>query len=196
MKKPETIYLKDYTPPNHIVDQIDLTFDLFEDKTTVTSIMKVKRNMDITDNDAPLIFDKADYKITSVIANGMVLLPDEYESDKEAFKLNRTPDIFELEITCEIKPHENTSLEGLYKSGDIFCTQCEAQGFIRYFVSHRPYVFNDPPDRWDGEQCSRLRRRFPGCHRSSPTSRLRSPRTRYLMLLLITACSQTPFRRS
>ncbi len=129
MKKPETIYLKDYTPPNHIVDQIDLTFDLFEDKTTVTSIMKVKRNMDITDNDAPLIFDKADYKITSVIANGMVLLPDEYESDKEAFKLNRTPDIFELEITCEIKPHENTSLEGLYKSGDIFCTQCEAQGF-------------------------------------------------------------------
>ncbi len=61
MKKPETIYLKDYTPPNHIVDQIDLTFDLFEDKTTVTSIMKVKRNMDITDNDAPLIFDKADY---------------------------------------------------------------------------------------------------------------------------------------
>ena len=36
---------------------------------------------------------------------------------------------------------ENTSLEGLYKSGGNFCTQCEAEGFrgITYFLD-RPDV--------------------------------------------------------
>ncbi len=36
---------------------------------------------------------------------------------------------------------ENTSLEGLYKSGGNFCTQCEAEGFrgISYFLD-RPDV--------------------------------------------------------
>lgn len=36
---------------------------------------------------------------------------------------------------------ENTSLEGLYKSGGNFCTQCEAEGFrgITFFLD-RPDV--------------------------------------------------------
>jgi len=56
-------------------------------------------------------------------------MAEEYESDDEFFKLAKTPDEFELEITNILKPQENTSLEGLYKSGNILCTQCEAQGF-------------------------------------------------------------------
>lgn len=38
---------------------------------------------------------------------------------------------------------ENTSLEGLYKSGGNFCTQCEAEGFrgITYFLD-RPDVMS------------------------------------------------------
>jgi len=34
-----------------------------------------------------------------------------------------------LETVVEIKPQENSLLEGLYKSGGNFCTQCEAEGF-------------------------------------------------------------------
>jgi aminopeptidase N len=34
-----------------------------------------------------------------------------------------------LELVTEIKPQENSRLEGLYKSGGNFCTQCEAEGF-------------------------------------------------------------------
>lgn len=38
-------------------------------------------------------------------------------------------------------PQDNSDLEGLYKSGGNFCTQCEAEGFrgITYFLD-RPDV--------------------------------------------------------
>jgi len=144
MKTPETIYLKDYTPADFLVDHIDLTFDIEEDQTRVTSLMQIHRNQDIKkkntkdkdskdkdskDKSGALVLDKGPFKIVSVIADGMVLLPGEYESGEDYFKLAATPDRFRLEIVSLLKPRENTSLQGLYMSGDIFCTQCEAQGF-------------------------------------------------------------------
>ena len=43
----------------------------------------------------------------------------------------------------EIHPEKNTALSGLYRSGGIFCTQCEAHGFrrITYFLD-RPDVMS------------------------------------------------------
>jgi len=45
------------------------------------------------------------------------------------------------QIVTAIKPQENSDLEGLYKSGGNYCTQCEAEGFrgITYFLD-RPDV--------------------------------------------------------
>ena len=42
---------------------------------------------------------------------------------------------FDLEVEVDVKPKDNTSLEGLYNSSGTFCTQCEAEGFrgITYF---------------------------------------------------------------
>ncbi|PIE62338.1 MAG: aminopeptidase N [Desulfobacter postgatei] len=75
------------------------------------------------------VLNKGNFDIISVVAGGMVLLPGEYKSDDETFSLAATPDAFGLEITTMLKPDENTALEGLYRSGSILCTQCEAQGF-------------------------------------------------------------------
>ena len=36
-----------------------------------------------------------------------------------------------VKMTVEIVPEENTQLSGLYKSGGMFCSQCEAEGFRR-----------------------------------------------------------------
>ena len=36
---------------------------------------------------------------------------------------------FTVETEVRIRPQDNTSLEGLYKSSGNFCTQCEAEGF-------------------------------------------------------------------
>ena len=48
---------------------------------------------------------------------------------------------FVLRVVTEIRPQDNTLLEGLYKSSGNFCTQCEAEGFrgITYFLD-RPDV--------------------------------------------------------
>ena len=129
MKTPEKIYLKDYRPAEFLINQVDLTFEIKDDITKVTSILKINKNLAITDNNTSLVFSKGAFDIISVVADGMVLLPGEYEADDNHFKLARTPDAFELEITSKLKPRKNTSLEGLYESGDILCTQCEAQGF-------------------------------------------------------------------
>jgi len=45
-----------------------------------------------------------------------------------------------LRTTAEIIPEDNTQLSGLYKSGSMYCTQCEAMGFRR--ITYYP----DRPD--------------------------------------------------
>ncbi len=129
MEKPKTIYLKNYTSPAFIVDHMDLTFDIREDQTTVISRLAVRKNRSEADQNTPLVFDKGDYEILSVIAGGMVLLPGEYGADDDFFTLAKTPEAFELEITTRLTPKNNTSLEGLYMSGGVIVTQCESQGF-------------------------------------------------------------------
>ncbi len=129
METCKIIYLKNYNPPVYIVDYIDLTFDIRDDQTQVSSKLNVRRNKDIAGQNTPLVFNKGDCEILSVIADGMVLLPSEYGADDESFTLAKTPGAFELEITTRLKPLKNTSLEGLYVSGGVMVTQCESQGF-------------------------------------------------------------------
>ncbi|MCA1795393.1 MAG: aminopeptidase N, partial [Desulfobacteraceae bacterium] len=129
MKTPQTVNLQDYRPADFIIDQVELIFDIYQDRTMVFSKLSMRKNPALGDQHPPLVLDKGDFEISSVIADSMVLVPSEYEVGEEYFKLAATPDVFVLEIASILKPHENTALEGLYTSGQIFCTQCEAQGF-------------------------------------------------------------------
>ncbi|MBF0412796.1 MAG: aminopeptidase N [Desulfamplus sp.] len=152
--KHKTKYLKDYSPPSYWIDKIDLQFDLNEQETIVTSTMKIRRNREVADENTPLIFDCKELELLSVIANDMVLCAGQYETGKDVetgkdiFKLPKVPEEFTLEIKNRLQPHQNTALEGLYKSGGkgeyktggTFCTQCEAEGFRRITC------FPDRPD--------------------------------------------------
>ena len=140
MKPHEKKYLKDYSPPDYLVDHIDLRFDIFEKKTIVTSAMEITRNRKTANEKTPLILDAVDLDIKSVVADDMVLMPEEYETGKHYFKLNRVPENFTLEITTCLNPEANTTMEGLYRSGNCFCTQCEAEGFRKITC------FPDRPD--------------------------------------------------
>ena len=129
MNEHKKIQLKDYRPFEFIIDHVDLIFDIRDDHTRVTSKLKMRKDPAWTDETTPLVLNKGKFDIVSVVAGDMVLLPGEYKSDDKTFTLAATPDVFELEITNILKPDENTALEGLYRSGTILCTQCEAQGF-------------------------------------------------------------------
>ncbi len=129
MNEHKKIHLKDYRPFEFIVDHVDLIFDVRDDHTRVTSKLKIRKDPAWANETTPLVLNKGNFDIISVVAGDMVLLPGEYQSDDETFTLVATPDVFGLEITTILKPDENTTLEGLYRSGSILCTQCEAQGF-------------------------------------------------------------------
>ena len=79
---------------------------------------------------------RKDIKLVSVKAAGKQLSSGQYQvTDKHLVIENLPSGKFDLEIEVDVKPKENTSLEGLYNSSGTFCTQCEAEGFrgITYF---------------------------------------------------------------
>ena len=78
-----------------------------------------------------------------LLIDGRALDESEYQLDDEQLRIEGLPDSCVLECVTLIKPQENTSLEGLYKSNGMFCTQCEAEGFrkITYYLD-RPDVMS------------------------------------------------------
>ncbi len=94
-----------------------------------------------------------DVQLVSVKINGTPVPSDNYTVQPKLLTLTSPPaGAFSLEIVVHIKPQENTALEGLYKSGGNYCTQCEAQGFrhITYFLD-RPDVMAKYTTRIEGD---------------------------------------------
>lgn len=141
--QPKAIYLKDYQAPAFVIEQTKLRFDLQEDFTEVTSVLTLKRNPSVTENSGPLVLDGQHLELKAVAINGEKLAENQYVTDAENLTIQHVPDAFELTVVTHIKPHENTALEGLYKSSKMYCTQCEAEGFrrITYYLD-RPDVMS------------------------------------------------------
>src|SRR5512147_2377965 len=137
----KTIYLKDYRPPDYLVETVMLEFELDETQTRVKSVMTVACNHDRCEGIHPFILNGAGLKLLAISLDGRPLTPGEYKPDAGSLKLLPVPDRFTLEIETEINPIGNTELSGLYMSNGIFCTQCEAEGFrkIMYYLD-RPDV--------------------------------------------------------
>ncbi len=130
-QKPTTKYLKDYQPPPYNIKTIDIHFDLHEEFTTVKSCLEVIGQ----DAAHDFILDGRDLELMAVYLDDKKLGNKDYELNKEQLIIKNPPKKFTLTCTTKIHPQTNTSLEGLYRSNGIFCTQCEAEGFrkITYF---------------------------------------------------------------
>ena len=135
----KTIYLSEYAGPDFLVDTVDLTFELEEDRTRVRSQMRLKRNQQSTAGTLELMGENLE--LGEIFLDEQPLQADDYAVDDTSLSIFNVPDAFELEIETFIRPQENFSLEGLYKSSGNYCTQCEAEGFrkITYFLD-RPDV--------------------------------------------------------
>src|SRR6185312_9229410 len=135
---PQPIRLADYTPPDFLVDEVHLDFDLAPSQTRVKARLAVRRN---GEHERPVKFNGERLKLVSVAIDGRALKPAEYEVDEEFLTIPGAPAAFSLETEVEIDPEANRALEGLYTSAGRFCTQCEAEGFrkITYYPD-RPDV--------------------------------------------------------
>ncbi|MFZ4601602.1 MAG: aminopeptidase N [Caulobacterales bacterium] len=120
------IKLADYRPPDYVIDDIALVFELDPDATHVRARSQVRRN---GDGQAPLVLDGVRLTLERIAINGIVLAPSAFRIDLESLTIFEPPAAFTLEIDTRIAPAANTALEGLYVSGGRFCTQCEAEGF-------------------------------------------------------------------
>ena len=141
--QPQVVYLKDYTPPNYLIDEVSLNFDLGEEVTKVTSKLQLRRNPDYAGEDTSLELHGEELELKSIELDGTQLNTGQYIQSDETLLITNVPKQFCLCIETHISPQNNTSLEGLYKSSGNFCTQCEAQGFrkITYFLD-RPDVMS------------------------------------------------------
>jgi len=153
----KTVYLKDYQPPAFLIDETHLTVKLFEDKALVHARLALRRNVDAGDDkqSQALVLDGSDMELISVSLDGQVLEPDAYTVTETTLEIPDVPDQFILECETLTKPQENTSLEGLYKSRRMFCTQCEAEGFrkITYYLD-RPDVLSSFTTRIEADKAA------------------------------------------
>lgn len=134
---PKTIYLKDYQPPLYQVEQTQLTIKLFEGYCEVHNHMIIRKNANVSSSkNHALVLDGQEIALESVVLDEKKLTSKDYSVDEEQLVLHAVPERFELKIIGRIKPEDNTALEGLYTSGSMYCTQCEAEGFrrITYYI--------------------------------------------------------------
>lgn len=134
-------YLKDYRPPDFEIQQVALLFELDPEVTLVEATFQIRRRG--SDKKVPLVLDgeNAYMRFCAAYLEGVLLTKNQWEQTDHSLTIKEVPDQFSLKIVTEVYPRKNTSLQGLYCSHRLFCTQCEAEGFrnITYYLD-RPDV--------------------------------------------------------
>eukprot|EP01036_Dinobryon_divergens_P038520 gene38520-50588_t len=150
---PVEILRSDYKPCDYTVSDIFLSFQLDSSSTVVTSESKVLRKGPAHSD---LILDGEELELLSVKVNGMALNSDKYEVTPTTLKIFGTAlpsEDFDLELSVKISPVKNLALSGLYSSGAMLCTQCEAMGFRRItYHMDRPDVLSRYKVRLEGDE--------------------------------------------
>lgn len=134
---PVEVFRASYKPLTNIVSKINMNFDIHDGKTTVTSEMTVEPNPKSEDPTGDLVLDgdEAAVKLMVLQVDGKDLVADtDYELSPgklivKGSALKEGKGV--LKTIVEVIPEKNTQLSGLYKSGSMYCTQCEAMGFRR-----------------------------------------------------------------
>jgi aminopeptidase N len=141
--KHQPIYLADYRPPDYLISLVELTVELDDGCTMVKSRLTISANYDLEKGMRPLVLDGQDLTLKWIRLNGEPLGDDLYQLDEKHLTIPAPSPEMVLELANTIHPDQNTALEGLYKSGDKLCTQCEAEGFRRItWFADRPDVLS------------------------------------------------------
>jgi aminopeptidase N len=136
----QPVRLADYQPPSWLVETVDLDVALHPTETRVRAKLRLKPNPAAAA--AALALDGDGLTLTSIKLNGAPLAAESYAATPDRLSIAQPPRRpFVLELETVVDPTANTALSGLYRAGDTYCTQCEAEGFrrITYFPD-RPDV--------------------------------------------------------
>src|SRR5262249_15766686 len=134
--------LKDYQPVPYLVEAVSLIVSLNPEATQVTARLSLKPNAASGQKQAPLVLDGEKLELKAISIDGKPLDKSRFDVSATGLTIAQEPRRpFKLEIVTLCNPKANTELSGLYVSNNVFCTQCEAEGFrrITYFYD-RPDV--------------------------------------------------------
>ncbi|TQX87180.1 MULTISPECIES: aminopeptidase N [unclassified Rhizobium] len=145
----QIVHLADYRPTDFVLERVDLTFELDPTATKVEARLIFHRREGV-DATAPLILDGDELSLSGLLLDQEEVPASQYSVTDKNLTVRDLPSTlpFELTITTIINPEANTQLMGLYRTGGIYCTQCEAEGFrrITYFPDRpdvlAPYTVN------------------------------------------------------
>ena len=133
-----TVHLADYRPAPQLLERTDLTVALHADHALVDARLAFRPNP--ASEPGPLLLQGVGLQLLELQLNGQPLAPGAYQLNDGQLLIPEPPaEPFVLSSRVRIHPHSNSSLEGLYVSGGMFTTQCEAEGFRRItFHPDRP----------------------------------------------------------
>ncbi len=137
-----TVRRADYRPPPWVAEDIRLEFDLSPDATRVKSTILFRQNAAHKEK-CDLRLDGESLKLIGASIDGQDMAAEDMRHARGGLTVPRDAipnGEFQWRSEVEIAPKANTSLEGLYMSRGMFCTQCEPEGFRRICY------FPDRPD--------------------------------------------------
>ncbi len=133
------VHLADYLPPAWRIPRAELAFDLDAEATTVEAVLSLEP--DPFREPQPIELDGEELELLAIELDGRALAGGEYTYDGRVLRIPGVIGPCRLRTVVRIHPAANTRLEGLYRSGRLLLTQCEAQGFRRItFLADRPDV--------------------------------------------------------
>src|SRR5262245_35305320 len=132
-------FLKDYTPSDYLIDEVELDVALAPKATRVKSKLRIRANPKATSARA-LRLDGDGLTLESIALDGKPRPKSDSTLDSISLTIPVVPSVpFTLEIVTLCDPEANTALSGLYRSSGTWCTQCEPEGFRRItFFIDRP----------------------------------------------------------
>ncbi|RVI90426.1 aminopeptidase N, partial [Sinorhizobium meliloti] len=138
----QIVHLENYRPTDFVLERVDLTFELDPRETKVEARMIFHRREGVSPS-APLVLDGDELTMTGLLLDQVAVPGTLYEATDDTLTIRGLPEAapFEITVTTALSPETNTKLMGLYRTSDVYCTQCEAEGFrrITYFPD-RPDV--------------------------------------------------------
>ncbi|MBS8227565.1 aminopeptidase N [Vannielia litorea] len=134
---PQPVRLAEYTPFPFVVEQVELWFTLAGADTRVRSKIRFAPNP-ATDAAQEIFLHGKELELIWAKIDGAEVAPSVGAKGLTCPVPNGA---FTWEAEVRIDPTTNTSLDGLYTSGGMYCTQCEAEGFRKItFYPDRPDV--------------------------------------------------------
>src|SRR5829696_8382052 len=150
---PQIVRLEDYRPSDFLIDRVELDIRLHPTETRILATLAVRPNPKGR-KDAALELDGDELRLVALSIDGRAASEADYAATPQSLRIPRPPARpFTLTIETAVNPSANTKLMGLYRSGGVYCTQCEAEGFrrITYFLD-RPDVLAVYTTRLEGDR--------------------------------------------